>query len=405
MGRENIGKPSYSWDSKRDKEIRQTLNELRALDEAGYFDGLPGVQTIPEELLIQASIAAQLNKGAPFTRKVQGLKPLDNPVGPALAQFMTQLRVRDRTEAYKADTKKQYEEAVGQVRILFGKIVRGEIASNAIVRSIVGSFLDTFMKDQNLILNLASFPQNAPDYLYDHAVKMCLLSLAIASAAGYSRGQSIEIAQGALLADIGMMLVPDRVRLKRGRLNESELLEIKKHPMLGLSLLEHVHGLSEAVIIIPYQHHERISGNGYPDNRSGAAVSRFSRIVSIADVFTALINQRTYRESVVPYQAMVSLLSMGGEGHLDSEHIKCFLKTMSIFPLGSLVRLASGRVAKVVGSNPSEFTKPTVSVLTQENGSLVPRPEIQQIDLARSEEKIVEALPNNAIAHSVLVGF
>jgi hypothetical protein len=69
------------------------------------------------------------------------------------------------------------------------------------------------------------------------------------------------------------------------------------------------------------------------------------------------------------------------------------------------VRLASGRVAKVVGSNPSEFTKPMVSVLTQENGSLVPRPEIQQIDLARSEEKIVEALPNNAIAHSVLVGF
>ncbi len=400
-----MAKPSNDWDSRRDREIRQTLNELRSLDDRGYFDGLHGLPTVREDLQIQASIAAQLNRGAPFARKVRSLKPMDNPVGPALAQFMSQVKVRDRTEIYKLEVQRKFDEAVGQVRILFGKIVRGEIASNAIVRSIVGSFLDTFMKDQNLLLNLASYPQSTYDYLYDHAVKMCLLSLSIASAAGYSRSQSIEIAQGALLADIGMMLVPERIRLKRGKLNEGELQEVKKHPMLGLSLLEHVHGLSEAVIVIPYQHHERISGSGYPDNRSGNAVSRFSRIVSIADVFTALINHRTYRESVVPYQAMVSLLSMGGEGQLDGEHIKHFLKTMSIFPLGSLVRLASGRVAKVVGPNAFEFTKPIVSILTYEDGTLLARLDITQIDLSASDEKIVEALPNKAIANSAMDGF
>jgi HD-GYP domain-containing protein (c-di-GMP phosphodiesterase class II) len=202
-----------------------------------------------------------------------------------------------------------------------------------------------------------------------------------------------------------MMLVPERIRLKRGKLSEGELFEIKKHPMLGLSLLEHVHGLSEAVLIIPYQHHERISGSGYPDKRTGNLVSKFSRIVSIADVFTALINRRSYRESLVPYQAMVSLLSMGGEGHLDGEHIKQFLKTMSIFPLGSLVRLTSGRIAKVVGPNASEFTKPVVSLLTSENGVPLAKKEVAQIDLTASEEKIVEALPNHIISHNVMDGF
>ncbi|MDB5051698.1 MAG: metal dependent phosphohydrolase [Fibrobacteres bacterium] len=400
-----MSKPEHYWDTRRDREIRQTLSELRALADAGYFEGLQPQSAIPDEVKLQSVISAQLSKGAVFARKVQVLKPMDNPVGPALTQFMTQVMVRDRTEPYKQETRKLFEDAVGQVRILFGKIVRGEIASNSIIRAIVGSFMDTFMKDQNLLLNLAAFPQTGLDYLYDHSVKMCLLSLSLASAAGYSRSQSIEIAQGALLADVGMMLVPERIRLKRGKLSESEQFEMRKHPILGLSLLEHIHGLSEAVLVIPYQHHERISGNGYPDNRSGALVSRFSRIVSIADVFTALINQRTYRESIVPYQAMVAVLSMGGAGHLDGENIKQFLKTMSIFPLGSLVRLTSGRVAKVVSPNASEFTKPTVSVLTDESGSPLPRIQIVQIDLSKSEEKIVEALPNHSISNSPLDGF
>lgn len=395
----------YDWDNRRDREVRQTLNELRAMDESGYFDGLQAVAGLPEDAKAQAANAAQLEKTAGFARKISALKPMDTPVGPALAQFMSQLKVRERTETYKTETHRRFEDAVGLVRILFGKIVRGEIASNAIVRSIVGSFMDTFMKDRNLLLNLASTPHAGQDYLYDHSLKMCLLSLSLASAAGYSRSQAIEIAQGALLADVGMMLVPERIRFKRGGLTEGEMFEMKKHPMLGLSLLENVHGLSEAVLIIPFQHHERISGGGYPEKRAGSMVSRFSRIVSIADVFTALINRRSYRESMVPYQAMVSLLSMGGEGHLDGEHIRHFLTAMSIFPLGSLVRMANGQVAKVVGANPAEFTKPVVSLMTSENGVILPRSAVVQIDLARSGNRIVEALPTGSISHHVLDGF
>lgn len=394
-----------NWDTRRDREMRQTLNELRLMDEGGYFDGLHAIIPIPEDFKVQAAISAQLKKGAPFARKIAQLRPMDLPVGPALTQFMNQVSIRDRTETYKTETHRKFEDAVAQVRILFGKIVRGEIASNAIVRSIVSSFMDTFMKDRNLLLNLAASPHTGQDYLYDHSLKMCLLSLSLASGAGYSRSQCIEIAQGALLADVGMMLVPERIRLKRGKLTEGELFEIKKHPMLGLSLLEHIHGLSEAVLIIPYQHHERISGNGYPEKRTGNLVSKFSRIVSIADVFTALINRRSYRESLVPYQAMVCLLSMGGEGHLDGEHIKQLLKTLSIFPLGSLVRLTSGRIAKVVCPNASEFTKPVVSLLTDENGASLAKNAIAQIDLSVSEEKIVEALPNHIITHHVMDGF
>ncbi|MBW8886285.1 MAG: HD domain-containing protein [Fibrobacteres bacterium] len=398
-------RPPILWDNRRDREVRQTMSELKALEEKGYFDGLGLTASDAEDPKAREAVETLLLRSAPFLRRVSSFKPLDNPVGPALAQFMTQLRPRERTEIYKNETHKRFQDAVGQVRILYGKILRGEIASNAIVRSIVGSFMDTFMKDRNLLLNLASAPHAGHDYLFDHSLKQCLLSLSLASAAGYSRSQSIEIAQGALLADVGMMLVPERIRLKRGKLSEGEIFEVRKHPMLGMTLLEHVHGLSEAALLIPYQHHERMGGGGYPDKRAGAAVSRFSRIVSIADVFTALISPRTYRDSMLPYQAMVSLLTLGGAGQLDGDHIKQFLKTMSMFPLGSLVRLSSGRVAKVVAPNPMEFTKPMVSLLTDESGASLPRAAIAQIDLADSLEKIVEALPGASIPQQILDGF
>ncbi len=398
-------KPIMPWDSRREKDIRQILGELKALEESGYFDGLSPSADLPEELQAVGATDAKLVKSAPFIRKVSRFRPLDHPVQPSLHQFMSQLSVHDRTEIHKTETHRKFQDAVGQVRILFGKLMRGEIASNALIRSIVGSFMDTFMKDRNLIVNLAAAPYVGDDYLYDHALKLCLLSLSLASSVGYSRAQAIEVAQGALLADVGMMLVPERIRNKRGKLTDGELFEIKKHPQLGLTLLEHVHGLSEATLLVPYQHHERLGGTGYPDKRAGNNVSKFSRIVSIADVFTALINKRTYRESVVPYQAMVSLLSLGGQGQLDSEHIKHFLKAVSIFPLGSLVRLDNGRVGKVIAPNPVEFTKPWISVLTSEDGVLLQKDRVHQLDLSSSQEKIIEALTPHAITHHVLDGF
>lgn len=385
------------------------LAELRFLEEAGRFDNLPDAPSARGAAGRnhgKAEVLKDEARGRIIARRITLEKPMDIPVGPALSQFMTQLSVPERTDPYKLENQRKFDEAVDQVRILFGKIARGEVASSALIRSIVGSFMDTFMKDRNLLINLAAHPFIGGDYLYDHSLKLCLLSLSIASAAGYSRSQAVEIAQGALLADVGMMLIPESIRLKRGKLTQAEIFEMQKHPLLGMALLEPVHGLSEAALLIPLQHHERLTGTGYPEKRSGMNVSRYSRIVGIADVFTALINKRNYREAVIPYNAMVAILSMGGQGLLDGEQIRSFLRALSIFPLGSLVRLSSGRIGKVVSPNPDEFTKPTVSILTAENGAPLPKDRIHQVDLAEVlGESIVEALPGTALPNSIIDGF
>ena len=400
-------RPSSTWDPKREQETRQILSEIRVLEESGYFEGLVDfdVSHNYEVHKRQEMIGAQLLRSAPFMRRVAKYSPLDHPAVPALSQFMTQLKMSERTEIYKTDTQKKFIVAANQVQILFGKIVRGEIASNAVIKSIIGSFMDVFMKDRNLILNLASTPYQGKDPLYDHALKQCLFALSIASVAGYSRTQAIEIAQGALLSDVGMLLIPEQIRLKRGKLSDQETHEIRKHPLYSLTLLEPIHGLTEATLIVPFQHHERISGVGYPENRAGNNVSKFSRIAAIADVFTALTNKRSYREPMQPYQAMVALLAMGGKGLLCADHIRFFLKGVSLFPLGSLVRLSDGHIAKVIAPNSVEFTKPAVSILSKENGTPLGKGEIYQMNLAESQVKIVEALQGQILSHQILDGF
>lgn len=393
---------NLAWDPRKEKEIRQVLAELRALEESGRFDGLDPADPAP----VRPETEREEARGRLVARRLTAPAFRDAPSAPALSQFMSQLAVGERTLTYKRENQRRFEDAVSQVKILFGRIARGEAASSALIRAIVGSFLDTFMKDRNLLVNLAAHPHSGPDYLYDHSLKLCLLSLSLASTAGYSRNQSIEIAQGALLADVGMMLIPQSIRDKRGKLTQGEIFEMQKHPLLGLSLLEPIHGLPEASLLISLQHHERISGAGYPERKSGARVSRLARIVQIADVFTALINRRNYREALIPYHAMVAILTMGGQGLLDGGHIRNFLRTLSIFPLGSLVRLSNGCIAKVVAPNAVEFTKPLVSVLSSEDGSSLPLARIRQVDLAAAEaETIVEALPGQALHHSIIDGF
>ncbi len=328
------------------------------------------------------------------------------PDGPAFSQNLRQISVQDRTSIYKTKTVGRYEECIHLVRQLYDKLINGEVVSDGPIRNVAGSLLDIFLKDRSILLNMSNFQENHPDYLYHHAFNMSLISLAIATSAGFSQEQSLEVAKGALLADVGMALVPQGMRLKQGRLTEGELYEVRKHPVLGIALIENIRGISEAVTMVAYQHHERMGGNGYPKSRSGRFIHPFAKIVAIADVYAAMVNKRAYRDPMMPYKAMESVVRMGSAGLLDSKGIRSLLKYMSLFPLGSLVKLSSGRIAKVVQANESNFTQPVVSVLTDSKGVPLLPDKIYQVDLMRTpDEAVAEALESSAMEHGLMDGF
>ena len=233
-----------------------------------------------------------------------------------------------------------------------------------------------------------------------------MLSLATAAVGGFSRGQVIEIGQAALLADVGMTMVPEAIRLKAGKLNEEEMAAIHKHPAGSFALLERIQGVSDMVLSAAYQHHERLSGAGYPKRRTGAQISQAARIVAIADSLCAMVHKRSHREALSPHAALDKVIKMAQMGFLDQALVKSLLRYLSIYPIGTFLELSSGRMGRVVEANPEEPTRPILSVLRNEKGNPMPMRQILQADLAKERnERVVKVLDAEGAKFKHLDGF
>ncbi len=307
----------------------------------------------------------------------------DKPRGSPYLSFMTQVAPGSRSEEYKTQVQVNYQEAIKQVAKIYTTILAGKSFHYSNVLSFIESFCKILIKDRAILLNLTLTPQESEDYLYDHALRVSILSLVIATANGYNREQVLEVGVAGLLADVGMMKIPKSIRMKNGRINQDEFYEIQKHPIFGIYLLEKIQSMPDPVAIAAYQHHERMSGVGYPKRRKHRIIHNYARIVAIADVYQALSSPRNYRGAMLPFHAMTQILKMARLGLLDSEIVRKFLHQSSIFPIGSYVELSDGRSAKVVQASAGSVEKPIVSVLKNKQGKVIHKNRIFQVDLSQ----------------------
>jgi HD-GYP domain-containing protein (c-di-GMP phosphodiesterase class II) len=320
----------------------------------------------------------------------------DRPVGPALKMRAAQISVQQRTEEYKAEMKTSYAEALKNVKLVLTSLADNKNMDGTIIRSIVERFVKTWLTDRNLLLNITHTKQTDEDYLFHHSLNVCLLSINIAAAAGYSEKQILDIGVGATLHDVGMLLIPREIFLKKGRLTKDEWYEVQKHSVLGLHLLEKVNKLPDSAPYIAYQTHERENGQGYPKQRNSRFIHNYSKIVQIADVFESLTAPREYRIAYIPYRAMEIIIKMSRKNLLANEYVKAFITYMSLFPVGSLIELSDHTIAKVIHANELHFTKPIVSVIADTKGNLLPRENIYQVDLSKNQAlQIIRAVESN----------
>jgi HD-GYP domain-containing protein (c-di-GMP phosphodiesterase class II) len=132
-------------------------------------------------------------------------------------------------------------------------------------------------------------------------------------------------------------------------------------------------------------HHERVDGNGYPDKLSGEALSVFARMGAVCDVYDAITSERCYKD---PWEPAVALRKMAEwrEGQFDEAIFQAFVKTVGIYPTGTLVKLHSGRLGVVTDQTDAGLLKPKVKVFFS-GKSRIPIPQ-EVINLARSQDSI-----------------
>jgi HD-GYP domain-containing protein (c-di-GMP phosphodiesterase class II) len=269
------------------------------------------------------------------------------------------------------------------------KIIKDVKASQPIntkgLRSIVNEIIKEVDASEKKMLRLLNI-RTQDDYIYTHSLNVCTLSVYLAKELGLDSQEIFDVGLGALLHDIGMLHVPKEIWGKPGRLTLKEEFErIKKHPYYGYEILEKDEGIGKMPKLITHQHHERFNGTGYPRGLKRGEIHDFSMIIALADVYDALTTDRTYRDRFLPYEAIGIILSSSPA--FSSNIMKSFIRCMSIYPAGSLVRLNTGEIGVVIRPNKDMVLKPIIRLVLNEQGDEYP--EIMEVNLTREPNKFI----------------
>ena len=241
-----------------------------------------------------------------------------------------------------------------------------------------------------LLQGLRDYPNNFVEYilggeitgneLAKSSVNTAILSAMTAQELKLPNHKIHNIIAGALLHDVGMLRLSKGITEKKGGLSEAELEQIKSHPIHTSKIVtKELFGPHE-VNLIAIQHHERWDGQGYPDKLSGQAIDIGARIVSVADAFEAMVSKKSYRNSLVGYQAIKNLMADNAR-RFDPAVIMAFTKIIGIYPIGSIVQLNGNIIARVVSVHSNAPMRPVVQLLTESSGKVIDPEKITTVDL------------------------
>jgi HD-GYP domain-containing protein (c-di-GMP phosphodiesterase class II) len=187
-----------------------------------------------------------------------------------------------------------------------------------------------------------------------------------------------RIGLAGLVFDLGMLLVPQRVRQGADQLNNADRERVHKHPFYSLSMLEKVDDCPPIVKLAALQHHEREDGSGYPRGRRKEMICDYARVLAVADAFAATMSPRSYRQQKLPYIAMEETLRLAAAMVFWTPACRALVQSAGLFPVGSGVKLSSGQLAHVIGSHAQMVDRPIVQPLDQQL-----RPVGKPIDLSQ----------------------
>ncbi len=292
-------------------------------------------------------------------------------------------RVSQREEAVAA--RRILGEATGIVEELLLDVRLGKQVELAKTGPLVMDIYASVLRNPGALISLCRIKE-ADTYTFKHSISICALLVSFTHALGMDSATVQEAGLGGLLHDIGKMKVPGEILNKPGRLTDEEFTIMKSHAVLSRDLLTGVAGISEVVIQIVGEHHERMDGSGYPRGITGGAISQVGRMTAVVDVYDALTSNRVYRKGSEPSAVLKKLLEWSGS-HLDGDLVQLFIRTLGIYPVGSLVRLSSGCLAVVVEQG-EDLLRPLVRVVYDAERKLRLQP--RDLHLTRSTEQIVD---------------
>ena len=226
-------------------------------------------------------------------------------------------------------------------------------AADVIARDLIGAIdnNDAIAIDINEL-------KTSDEYTFKHSVDVATIAMILAKQQGMSKKEIYEIGVAGLLHDVGKTKVPIEILNKPGRLDDDEFAVMKQHSIFGYNMLKDRKDFNPEVLYAVLQHHEKTNGKGYPLGVQANQITPYAKILTVADIYDALVTERPYKKAFSQRNAVEMIMSMTGE--IDMTAMKSFLESMILYPVGSVVELSNGEKAKVVKNNPHYILRPMV---------------------------------------------
>lgn len=224
---------------------------------------------------------------------------------------------------------------------------------------------------QDSVLAAVQLEQEGP-YEVLHPLHAAVLCELMARRIGIDADTRRSLVSGALTHDLGVIDIQAELDSQLGPLSEGQWRAVRAHPQKGHDLLVNAGVTDSTWLEVVRSHHERIDGSGYPRGLAGDAVSVPARIMAIADIYTAMVRPRAYRDAILARDVLRDLFLARGHT-IDDRLVQVFIKEVGLLPVGGLVRLDNGEIA-VVHSGGDDPVRPRVFALASEGEGAYGRP-------------------------------
>jgi HD-GYP domain-containing protein (c-di-GMP phosphodiesterase class II) len=224
-----------------------------------------------------------------------------------------------------------------------------------------------------------------------HSVSVCALMVSLGRALGLDDTECRDAGMAGLLHDVGKAAIPVEILNKLGKLSDDEFTIVKSHPLRGHETLLRSGVQNERVLDVCLHHHERVDGTGYPDKLAAEKISLIARMSAVCDVYDAVTSNRPYKAGWDPAHSIAQMASW--QGHFDQTVLHTFIKTLGIYPVGSLVRMASGKLGIVVEQNPQKLSAPKVKLFFSTKSDMPIPPKLIDLMDKQVNDKIVAREP------------